>query len=126
MAIEQRIYNIGHCAAAADLSAKQFYIVKVTAANAVNLTTAAGEAALGILQNKPKSGEVADVMAIGISKVKIGTGGLTAGAQYEAAADGTAIAVTTAKVGLGTVLTGGAANELASVTVGVAMGGTIA
>jgi len=84
------------------------------------------EAALGILQNKPKSGEAADVLAIGISKVVVGVGGLTAGTQYEAANDGTAITVAAAKVGLGTVLTGAAAGELATVTIGVAAGATIA
>lgn len=126
MAIEQRVYNIGFCKAAADLRTKQFFIVKVTATSTVGLTTAAGEAALGILQNKPNTNEVADVLAVGVSKVKIGVGGLTAGTQYEAATDGTAIAVTTAKVGLGTVIVGGAQNELAVVTVGVGCGGTIA
>lgn len=126
MAFEQRIVCVGNCEAAADLSAKQFHFVKVTAANKVNIATAAGESVLGVLQNKPKAGEAADVMALGITKVKIGVGGLTAGAVYETAADGTAIAVTAAKVGMGTVLSGGNAGEIASVTIGFATGATIA
>ena len=57
--------------AAADLSAKQFYCVKLTAARAVNLS-GAGDASYGILQNKPISGEVCDVALFGISKAVAG------------------------------------------------------
>jgi hypothetical protein len=55
--------------AAADLSTKQFYIVKLTAADAVNVTSATTDVATGVLQNKPKSGEAADVRRLGISQV---------------------------------------------------------
>jgi hypothetical protein len=65
--------------AAADLSAKQFYCVKLTAARAVNLASTGGEAIYGILQNDPKSGEAAAVGIFGISKALVGTGGVTAG-----------------------------------------------
>lgn len=126
MAIEQPCFKIGFMKAAADLSAKQFYCVEVTADVTVNVNNAAGEEVLGILQNAPKLGEVADVMGIGVSKVIVGTGGLTAGAQWEAAADGTAITATTGKVGKGTVLIGGTAGQLATVTVGFATGAALA
>jgi len=52
--------------AAADLSAKQFYAVKLTANNAVNLANTGGEDIYGILQNTPKSGEAAEVCFAGI------------------------------------------------------------
>lgn len=127
MALEIPVFNIGFLEAATDLSTKQFYCVKVTADKTVNLTSAAGETALGILQNKPSvATDVADVMVLGVSKVMIGAGGLTAGTVWEAAADGTAIAATTGKVGMGTVLIGGAATTLATVTVGFAQGNTLA
>ena len=41
--------------AAADLSANQFYAVKLSADHTVNLCTAATDRAIGILQNKPKT-----------------------------------------------------------------------
>lgn len=53
--------------AAADLSAKQWYAVELTAANTVNVASAAADAAIGILQNKPKAGEAAAVMHVGRS-----------------------------------------------------------
>ena len=125
MAIEQRVANVGFCTAATDLSTKQFRIVKVTAALAVNLTTVKGEAAFGILQNKPKSGEAADVWTVAVSKVVAGTGGLAAAASYEADTDGSAVTAEAGKVGLGTVLIGANAGELATVTVGMPCGAVI-
>lgn len=126
MAIEQPCFKVGFMKAAADLSAKQFYCVEVTADVTVNVNNAAGVEVLGVLQNAPKSGEVADVMGIGITKLMVGVGGLTAGATWEAAADGTGIAATTGKVGKGTVLIGASQGQLATVTVGFATGGTLA
>lgn len=126
MAIEQPCFNIGFMKAAADLSAKQFYCVEVTADVTVNVNNAAGEEVLGVLQNAPKSGEVADVMCLGVTKIVVGTGDLAAGATWEAAADGTGITAATGKVGKGTVLIGNTAGKLATVTVGFATGGTLA
>jgi hypothetical protein len=127
MAVEISVFNLGFMEAATDLSTKQFYCVEVTADNTVNITNSAGENCLGILQNKPSvAGDVCDVMCLGVSKVMVGTGGLTAGSVWEAAADGTAIAATTGKVGMGTVLIGAAAGKLATVTVGFATGNTLA
>ena len=126
MAVEQPCFNIGFLKSAADLTAKQFYAVKVTADETVGLATAAGETVLGILQNKPNTGEVADVMCLGVTKILVGTGDLAAGGLWETAADGTGIAATTGKVGMGTVLIGAVAGKLATVTVGFAQGNTLA
>ena len=126
MALEQPGFAVGFCVAAADLSAKQFYCVKVTAAKTVGLTAAAGEAALGVLQNKPKSGEVANVMCIGVTKLIAGAGDLAAGAQWEANSDGKGITAATGKVGMGTVLIGAVAGGVATVTVGIGAGNTLA
>lgn len=126
MAIEQPCFKIGFMKAAADLSAKQFYCVEVTADTTVNVNNAAGEEVLGVLQNAPKSGEVADVMCLGVTKIVVGTGDLAAGATWEAAADGTGITAATGKVGKGTVLIGNSAGKLATVTVGFATGATLA
>ena len=54
--------------AAADLSAKQYYLVKLAAASTVNLT-GAGDVAAGVLINKPASGEAASVFALGFGQV---------------------------------------------------------
>ena len=54
--------------AGADLSDKQYYIVYVSAADTVNVCGANGKA-IGVLQNKPKSGEAAVVRVGGTTKV---------------------------------------------------------
>jgi len=126
MAIEQPCFAVGFMEAAADLSAKQFRCVKVTADKKINIATAAGEAVLGVLQDKPIAGSPGNVMLSGVTKIVAGTGDLAAGAIWETANDGSGITCTAAKVGLGTVLIGAAAGELATVTVGYATGATIA
>ena len=54
--------------ATADLRLKQYYFVKMDAADAVNLA-GANEASVGILQNKPNTGEAAVVRIVGTSKL---------------------------------------------------------
>jgi hypothetical protein len=81
--------------AGADLSAKQFHFVKVSAANQVN-TCGDGEAGVGVLLNKPKSGEPALVQIGGLSKVVVGAG-LTAGARVMSSSAGKALTATTGK-----------------------------
>lgn len=67
--------------AAADLSGKQFYAVSQTAAGQVNLATTAN--IVGILLNKPTSGQAADVCTFGETKAVAGSGGWTAGDTLE-------------------------------------------
>lgn len=55
-------------AAGADLSTHQFKFVKVSATDTVTLC-GANERGVGVLQNKPESGEAAQVMQLGVSKV---------------------------------------------------------
>lgn len=54
--------------AAADLSAKQFYIMELDTAGKVNVANATTDVPIGYLQNKPKSGEPAIVRVSGVSK----------------------------------------------------------
>lgn len=60
----------------ADLSAKQYFGVKLTAANGCDLAgasdAAGGEAVVGVLQNKPTSGKAAEVLTRGMTKVVAG------------------------------------------------------
>lgn len=85
-------------AAAADYSAKQFYIVKQSGDAAVTLASAATDLLIGVIQNKPKSGEAVEVFGRwggGTGKVILGSGGATRGAFLTADADGKAVATTT-------------------------------
>lgn len=58
--------------AAADLSAKQYFLVKISDSNTVALC-GDGDPAVGVLINKPKSGEIAQVQIGGLAKVVCGT-----------------------------------------------------
>jgi hypothetical protein len=80
--------------AAADLSTKQFYCVKITAQRSVNLANSGGEAIYGVLQNKPTAGQAADVGFLGISKAAAGAA-ITAGAYLMTDTTGRLIAATT-------------------------------
>ena len=55
--------------AGGDLSAKQYFFVKLDSDQQVILATGATDKVLGILQNKPESGEAAVVRLLGRSKV---------------------------------------------------------
>lgn len=76
--------------AGADLSAKQFYAVKLSAARAVNLMAASTDDCYGILQNKPTSGQAADVGIFGVSKAIAGAA-ISAGAKLMANSSGKVI-----------------------------------
>jgi len=60
-----------------DLSSYQWCFVCLSTTNGnVRLLNNGTEPAIGILQNAPTAGQVADVMIEGISKVKLGSAGL--------------------------------------------------
>ena len=79
--------------AAADLSAHQFKFVKITAANTVNVCAAVTDVPIGVLQGTPKSGEEAEVTAIGVTKVS-GDEALSPGDIIGTSADAQAQVVT--------------------------------
>lgn len=81
--------------AAADLSAKQFHFVKLTANNTVNVCTAVTDKPIGVLQNKPKAGDEANVCAMGVTKV-VGDANLAAGDSIGTSVDSQAAAYTVA------------------------------
>ena len=116
MAVQTPGINIGICTAAADLSSSQFRAMRVTGDFAVNVANAAGQAVIGILQNKPTSGQPADVMMSGVSKAIAGAA-IAAGAEVMAGADGRIITAATAGsnvIGIALNAAGGA-NEIISV-----------
>ncbi len=79
-----------------DLSAKQYFIVKLTSGEVV-LAAAATDVLIGVLMNKPKAGENAEVQLInsqGTCKVIAG-GTISAGNMLTADSAGKAVATTT-------------------------------
>lgn len=123
MATQQPGFSIGTLTAAADLSAKQFYAVRVSAAQQVNVPGSAGLAILGILQNKPESGKVADVMVTGVTKVKAGAA-ISAGARVMADNGGKIITLATSgSVGIGFALeAAGADGDIISIALNATAG----
>lgn len=89
MAYESPQTNIGTFTASADLSAKQFYFVKLSSATQVTVCSAVTDVPIGVLQNKPTSGQQAIVCVFGVSKVSADAT-LAAGNVIGTSADGQA------------------------------------
>ncbi len=89
MAYDDPGVDIGTFTASADLSAKQFYIVKMSGDNTVTVCAAVTDVPIGVLQNKPASGEQAVVRVFGMSKVSADAT-LAAGNIIGTSADGQA------------------------------------
>ena len=103
--------------AAADLSAKQFHFVKVSAANKVDVCTAITDAPIGVLQNKPTSGQAANIRVLGISKLSANAA-IAAGAILGSSTDSQAqTAVATNVVCARALEAAGAANVIISALV---------
>jgi len=75
--------------AGGDLSSSQFKYVKLNSSGQVVDIAAATDIPVGVLQNKPASGVLAEVMALGVSKIQ-GDADLAKGAQIGTSADGQA------------------------------------
>ena len=73
MAIEaEQAFTIGHLVASADLSSSQYRFVKLSGAGTVTVCSAVTDKPIGVLQNKPKSGQPATICVIGVSKLVTG------------------------------------------------------
>lgn len=98
----------------------QYKLVKVTGAHQVGIVAAVGDAAIGILQNKPQgTGQAATVAIRGVSKAKV-DGAISAGAKVYAASDGRVSATATNATFVGTALDAAtAANQLIPVLLGL-------
>ncbi len=93
MAYESAQVKIGTLTAAADLSSKQYHFVKLASATTVNVCAAITDKPIGVLQNKPTSGQAAEIVMFGVSKV-VADGTLAAGNILGTSADGQADAIT--------------------------------
>lgn len=109
-------------AAGADLSTKQFRAVKVNSSGKA-VVAGAGEFAIGILQNKPASGQAATIVYSGVSKGILG-GSVTAGATVAADSNGAFVDATEAKTNTSDA---GAASDplIGSNIIGVALAGGV-
>jgi len=85
MAYEQQGFKIGTEVAAADLSSNQYYCVELSSTGWV--LTGDGEAVDGVLQDKPESGQSAEVMIDGVSKC-VSAAAIAKGANVSSAASG--------------------------------------
>jgi hypothetical protein len=114
MAYEQGLQCLS-LVAAADLSAKQFYFVYIDGNGKAALCATAGMRAFGVLQNKPASGEIANVAYAGVTKVVAGAT-ITADDPIMTTTSGTAdVAVGAASPGnfaRGQAIEGGASGEI--------------
>lgn len=80
--------------AGGDLSTKQFHFVKLSGTGrGVVICDGATDKPIGVLQNKPTSGQIAEVMVIGLSKVS-GDADLAIGDLIGTSGDGQADAKT--------------------------------
>ena len=108
MAFECAVLLDGTRKAGADLSSSQYKFVKLDTSGDVVACAAVTDIPYGVLQNDPASGETAEVMVIGISKVQ-GDADLTKGDQIGTSSDGQAAAYAngtdTTKYIVGQVLT---------------------
>jgi hypothetical protein len=101
--------------AAADLSAKQYLFMKITADQTVNVCGVLGEKAIGVLLNKPNAAGLAAEVALldGGGKLPITLNAtLSAGARIETDTNGKAIAATTSITCLGELAEGGIAGDV--------------
>ena len=125
MAYDDPGVDIGTFTASADLSAKQYYIVKMSGDNTVTVCAAVTDVPIGVLQNKPASGEQAVVRVFGMSKVSADAT-LAAGNIIGPSADGQAQPVTqgseTTVYNIGQAVTGGAAGTLQTALITIANG----
>jgi hypothetical protein len=120
-AYEAILNEIPGLTASEDLSTYQFCFVKMSGDNTV-AHAAHTERAIGILQNKPESGNAATVAGIGsVSKLKVAAAGSVTYGQMLAPDNtspanlGRGIVATTGDYPVATVLCGGAAADLVPV-----------
>ncbi len=75
--------------AGGDLSTKQYHFVKLDSSGDAVICAGATDVPYGVLQNAPASGETAEIMMLGVSKVK-SDGVIAVGALIGTSSDGQA------------------------------------
>lgn len=115
--------------AGADLSAKQYHFVKLNSSGQAVAVAAATDLPIGVLQNAPLSGQEAEILVAGGSKLVLG-GTVAAAAIVSPSAAGAGVAIVagtdTTKFAVGQALTGGASGEIITAIVACANAGRAA
>jgi hypothetical protein len=115
--------------AAADLSSAQYKFVKLDGNGKAALCSAATDRPIGVVQNAPTSGQEAEVLVVGGTKVVAG-GTVAVGAAVGTGASATAVAMTagtdTTKYVVGTALSGAASGEVFTAVIDCAAAGRAA
>ena len=94
----------------ADLSAKQYYFVKLDASDEIELCSAITDIPLGVLQNAPEAGQVAVVRTIGNTKV-VANGAIARDVDVGPATTGKAQTAVSTQFPCGRVIHAAAADE---------------
>lgn len=76
--------------AGADLSTSQYCFVELSSTGTVTVCNAATDVPYGVLQNNPTSGKMAEIVIIGITKLKADAALATIGTAIGTSADGKA------------------------------------
>jgi hypothetical protein len=115
--------------AGADLSALQYTFVKLNSSGQAIAVAAATDLPIGILQNAPTSGQEAEVLVVGGSKLVLG-GTVAAAAVVGTSSAGAGVAIVhgtdTTKYAVAQAVTGGASGEIVTVVVACANAGRAA
>lgn len=91
MATEQHLFKLSGLVASADLRTHQFKFVKLySTAGQVAAIAAATDLPIGVLQNKPNTGEACEIVCIGKTKLQADAALATIGTQIGTSADGQA------------------------------------
>lgn len=97
-----------------DLSAKQYYFVKVNSSGEAVLCAAATDRPIGVLQNNPKSGTEAAIVVVGGTKVVAKNSideGVLIGTASDGKADGKTPGTDTTEYAVGTVILAATAED---------------
>ncbi len=108
--------------AGADLSALQYTFVKLSTTDTVVTCTAATDIPIGVLQNAPTSGQEAEVLIVGGTKLTAGAT-IAIGNILGTTSAGAASVLTTSdttKFVLGTAISGGASAEIITAVINCA------
>lgn len=89
MSLSTMVGQIPGVTAAADLSAKQYYMVTLASETTCNVA-GAGEVAAGILINEPESGDACDIFSHGEGEVKVAAA-LVINSPFKSDASGLAV-----------------------------------
>ena len=108
-------FKLAGVTASADLSTTgQFLFVKMSGAKTVTICAAATDIPVGVLQNTPKSGQAAEVVVVGQTKITA-SAAITAGAQIGTTSGAKAVTLVagtdTTKYVVGTAIETASANN---------------